>query len=235
MPDESEFLCGDWQWDGVLRELRHYPRRKKGHAETPDAVERLQPAKGVALYQWSQQPMATQTGERMSAQQARVEVEYEDGRKLTINEDDRGCARRLAETLAAACGVAVREEGAPTGRRGGNLPKRDERGFLRYDDGKVQTVLDEVGGELQVSTKRKLVGKNRRSYRTSEIRRLELSVAVKGPSETIAVYAVVGAEEERVPLAGHSGYEGWADIEEWRQFTAETARWLGVEWREATA
>jgi len=40
-----------------------------------------------------------------------------DGRKLTINEGDRDCVRKLAGAIAAAYGLDVREEGAPTGRR----------------------------------------------------------------------------------------------------------------------
>lgn len=233
MPEESEFLCGEWLWDAALRELRHYPRRKKGHADTPDAVERLEQAKDVALYRWSQTPMMTATGDAMSGRQGRVEVTYVDGRKLTINEDDRECARRIADTLAASLGLTVREEGAPTGRRGGNLPTRDDRGLLRYNDGRTETVLDHVGGELRISTKKRFVGKNKRSYSTTEIRRLELDYAVRGPAETFTVNALVGPDEVRVPIAAFSGFEGWADHEEWREFTAETARTLGVEWRES--
>jgi hypothetical protein len=236
MPDESEFLCGDWMWDASLRELRHFPRRKKGHADEPDATERLEPAKSVVLYLWSQQPMmSAQTGDRHAVPHlARLEVEYADGRKLTINEGDRDCARKLAGAIAAAYGLAVREEGAPTGRRGGNLPARDEIGRLRYDDGRVQTTLDEATGELTVSRRKKLVGKSTRTFRTSEIRRLELARDVKGPVEAVTVFAMVGPEEE-VPVAGYSGFEGWAEIEEWRGFTAELARSLGTSWVERGA
>ncbi len=237
MPEESEFLCGDWMWDASLRELRHFPRKKKGHAEHPDATERLDPAKAVVLYLWSQQPMmSSQTGDRHSNPSiARLEVEYVDGRKLTINEPRRDCARTLAGAIAAAYGLEVREEGAPTGRRGGNLPSRDEMGRLRFDDGKVQTTLDEATGELTVSRKKSLGRKSRQTFRTADIRRLELAREVSGPVETITVYAILAPEDEAVPVAGYSGFEGWADVEEWRGFTAEVARWLGVQWTERGA
>jgi hypothetical protein len=237
MPDESEFLCGDWMWDASLRELRHFPRRKKGHADEPDATERLEPAKSVTLYLWSQQPMmSSQTGDRhVTPNLSRLEVEYADGRKLTINEGDRDCVRKLAGAIAAAYGLDVREEGAPTGRRGGNLPTRDEMGRLRYDDGRVQTTLDEATGELRTSRRKKLVGKTTQMFRTSEIRRLELAREVKGPIEAVIVYAIVGPEETAAPVAGYSGFEGWAEIEEWRGFTAELARSLGTSWVERGA
>lgn len=233
MPDESEFLCSDWVWDAALRELRHYPRRKKGHAPEPDAVERLETAKAVTIHRWSQQPMQTSTGEVMSGRMCRVVVEYADGRKLDINEDDRECAVVLAKAIAGAFGLEVREEGAPDGRRGGNLPKRDEMGRLVYRDGRIETVLDTVGGDLRTSRKKRLLGSERRTFRTNEIRRLELTSALRGPTEVFTVSAVIGPEEERVPLAGYGGFEGWADPGEWREFAAELARALGVDWSEA--
>lgn len=235
MPDENEFLCGDWLWDASLRELRHYPSKKKGHADEPDSVERLPSAKAVTLYLWSQQPMASHTGGGYSSPNlARLDVTYEDGRKLTINENSRECARKLASTIAGAYGLEVREEGAPTGKRGGNLPKRDSLNRLQYDDGRVKTTLDEAMGEVKTS-KRKRLGSSKASYRTADIRRLELAREVRGPTETITAYAIVGPEEEAVPVAGYSGFEGWADVEEWRGFTADLARSLGTSWTERGA
>jgi hypothetical protein len=206
-------------------------------------VEQIPSATAVTLYRWSQTPMASATGEVSSGRYNRVEVKYADGRSLSINEDDRQCARSLADRVAEAFGLAVELQGAPDGRRRGNLPRRDERGFLRCNDGKTETVLDEVGGELRTSTKKRLLGKDKRSFSTTDIRRLELAYTVGTPSrgrqqmfgpsiETFTLYAVVGSEEERVPIAGYTGFEGWADPEEWREFAGETARWLGVEWRE---
>jgi hypothetical protein len=234
MPDEAQFLCGDWVWDAALRELRHYERRKKGHAEEPDAVERLEPAKSVTLYQWSQQPMQTATGQISTGRLSRVVVEYADGRKLDINEDDRECAHQLAEAVAGAYGLAVAYEGAPTGRRGGNLPQHDNMGRLVYREGRLETVLDQAAGVLQTTRKGRFFGKERREYRTADVRRLELRRELAGPNETISVEAVVGPDEERVRVAGHSGFEGWAEIGEWREFTAEVAGTLSVDWSDLT-
>jgi hypothetical protein len=232
VPDEAEFLCGDWQWDGVLRELRHYPRKGKKRTEEPDAVERLQPVRRVVWHRWSQAPMQAHTGGApLPASLSRVVAEYESGGDLTLNENDRECAGKLAQTIAAAYGLTVEEAGAPTGRRGGNLPGRDAMGRLRTSSGRVDMVLDETAGDLLVSLRKRLLGRERRSYRTSEIRRLELDYSVQGAQETFEVVAVIGAEEERVPVAAYSGWEGWADPAEWREFTRELARSLGVEAR----
>src|SRR5258708_32595860 len=166
MPDESEFLCGDWMWDASLRELRHFPRRKKGHADEPDATERLETAKSVTLYVWSQQPMmSSQTGDRhVTPNLARLDVEYADGRKLTINEGDRDCVRKVAGAIAAAYGLEGREEGAPTGRRGGNLPSRDEMGRPRYSGERVETELDEATDRVRTSGRKLLDGKQRQTF-----------------------------------------------------------------------
>lgn len=233
MPDESELLCGGWAFDVSLREMRHYSRRKKGYADTPDAVERLEPATSVTLYQWSQQPMMSSTGDRPpSASQARIEIVYVDGRKLTINEDDRACARKIGEAIAASYSMSLVERGAPTGVRGGNLPKRDEMGRLRYSDGRTEAILDDSMGELRVKRSKRFFRKATETFRTADIRRLELSREVRGPAETFVVYAIAGPEEERIPVAGYSGYEGWADPEEWRQFAKELAQVIHVDWSE---
>ena len=63
------------------------------------------------------------------------------------------------------------------------------------------------------------------------MRRLELAYEVRGPIERYSVVAVAGADEERLPLAAYEGYEGWADPGEWREFTKELGRRLGVEAR----
>jgi len=236
MPDQGELLCGGWAFDATLREMRHYPRAKKGFAEKPDAVERLEPAKSVSLYQWSQQPMMTHTGDRGGgAMLTRIEVEYQDGRKLTINEDNRECARKIAETIATSYGMQVQMLGAPTGARGGNLPQRDEMGRLHYSDGRTTSTLDDAMGELRVRRSKRLFRSQKDTYRTTEIRRLELSRELRGPMESFVVYAVVGPEEERVPVAGFTGYEGWADPGEWREFTKDLAQVLHVDWLEGQA
>jgi hypothetical protein len=228
-PEERDFLCNGWLWDPVLRELRHYPRRRRGYAEDPDGVERLQPARSVVIHRWSQAPMRTATGEITSPRLARVVVEYEAGGNLTVNENDRDCAERLARTIADSLGLPLIEEGAPGGRRAGNLPVPDQMGRLVTRAGKTEVLLDEAAGELVIATRRFPFGRKRRSRRLSEVRRLELTYEVTGPTETFTVWAVLGAEGERVPVARYSGFEGWADPEEWRTFTQELAARLGAQ------
>jgi hypothetical protein len=232
MPDPSEFLCGDWVWDPTMREMRHYERKKKGWADEPDAVERVPEVSSVTWYRWSQAPMMTSTGQPTSATQSRVVAAYRQGGDLQIDEADRGCAEKLAQALAETFRLEVQLEGAPTGRRGGNLPSRDQMGRLVNEDGRQRIVLDEVASEITVETSKKLFRKSRRSIRTSEIKHVELEYTVKGPTERFAVVAVLaGPEQERLPLASFEGYEGWAEPAEWRTFTEDLAHSLGVEAR----
>ncbi len=72
-------------------------------------------------------------------------------------------------------------------------------------------------------------GRSRRQFSFAEVRRLELTYEVKGPLETFTLWALVGLEEERLPVAFHEGYEGWADPEEWREFAREMGSSLAVE------
>src|SRR5437867_2575766 len=51
------------------------------------------------------------------------------------------------------------------------------------------------------------------------------------PIETFTVWAVVGAEGEKMSLTSYSGYGGWAEPEEWREFVRELGRSLGAEGR----
>src|SRR5687767_12975332 len=104
-PEESDFLCGDWVWDAAMRELQHYPRKGKKHADEPDAVERLRPVRSVTWHRWSQTPMQTATGEVMPASLSRVVAAYEGGGDLTVNEYDRACAEKLARAIADAHGL----------------------------------------------------------------------------------------------------------------------------------
>jgi hypothetical protein len=231
VPEASEFLCGDWVWDAALKELRHYERRKKGWADEPDAVERLRPVRSVTWYQWSQAPMQTSTGVPMGSRQSRVVAAYEGGGDLTLEEPDRGCAKTLAEAIAEAFRLPVVEEGSPSGRRGGNVPSRDEMGRLVHRSSKLEVVLDEQAGLIEVAKSKRPFGKTRRSIRLSEIRRVELVSEVAGPTERFTVSLVVGPEEEKLPLAAYEGYEGWAEPQEWREFTQELARSLAVEAR----
>jgi hypothetical protein len=104
-------------------------------------------------------------------------------------------------------------------------------GRLVNEAGREQVVLDEVGGEITVTKRGRLWGRKRRTLRTNEVRRLELGYDVRGPVETFTVWAIAGPEEEKIPLASYSGFEGWAEPEEWREFTRELGRSLGVEAR----
>jgi len=230
-PEAGDFLCGDWVWGSALRELRHYERKGKTHADQPDAVEQLKSVRSVTWHRWSQAPMQTSTGQIMPPSLSRVVAAYEGGGDLTINEYDRACAEKLARTIADAYGLPVIEEGAPGARRGGNLPSRDQMGRLVNKAGRDEVVLDEVGGEITATKRGRLWGKKRRAFRTNEVRALELGYDVTGPVETFTVWAIVGREEEKIPLASFSGYEGWADAEEWREFTRDLGRSLGVEAR----
>jgi len=230
-PEAGEFLCGNWAWDPVLRELRYFQRKGKGWKEEPDAVERLRQVRRVVWYRWSQAPMASTTGQVMGSRMSRVVAEYEDGGNLTVNEADRDCAEKLAKAIAEAYGLPVTRLGAPTGRHGGNLPSRDAMGRWVQRSGRVDVVLDETAGELSVRQKKRVFGSTRRAYRTSEIRWLELGYEVQGVQERYVVWAVVGPEEERVPVASYEGYEGWAEAGEWREFAEELGRRLGVDVR----
>jgi len=227
-PNENELLCDNWFWDPTLKELRYHKRRRKSWEDEPESVERLQPVASVTWYRWSQTPMASSTGQMMTGQMSRVVAAYLGGGNLTLNESDRSCAEKLALAIAGAYGLAVIEDGAPDGRRGGNLPARDQMGRLVHRARHLDIMLDEVGGEITVAKARFPAGKTRRTIRTSEVRRLELTHEVKGPMETFTVWAVAGPDEERLPLASYDGYEGWADDAEWKEFTQELARSLGV-------
>ncbi len=229
MPEPGDFICGNWVWDALLKELRFYERTGKTWKEQPEAVERLQPVKSVTWHRWSQAPMASTTGQFMGSRMSRVVAVYEGGGDLTINEVERDCAQKLADAIAAAFGLAVVHAGAPTGRRGGNLPSRDAMGRLVDRSGRTESALDETAGELTVTEKKKVFGKSRRSYRVSEIRRLELTYEVRGPVERYALSAIVGPDEERVSVASFEGYEGWAEPEEWRAFAADVAQRLRLE------
>ena len=231
MPEPGDFLCGNWVWDGLLKELRFHERAGKAWKEQPEAVERLQPVKSVTWYRWSQAPMVSGSGQAMGSRMSRVVAEYEGGGDLTINEAERDCAEKLADAIAAAFGLNVRHAGAPTGRHGGNLPERDSMGRLVDRSGRSETMLDETAGELTIATKKRVIGKSRRVWRTSEIRRLELGYEVRGPLERYVLSALMGPEEERVAVASYEGYEGWAEPGEWREFAAGLAQRLGVELR----
>lgn len=230
MPEDSDFLCGGWIWDSLLRELQYHERTRKGWKEEPEQVERLPAVRSVTWHRWSQEPVPTATGETMPSSLSRVIAIYESGGDLTLNENDRDCAGKLARAMADAYGLEVVEEGAPGGRRTGNLPARDEMGRLVSRSGRVEVTLDEVAREIVEARRRFPFGKSRRRFSLAEVRQLELTYEVNGPLETFTLWAIVGPEEqERLAIASYEGYEGWADPEEWREFAREMARSLGVD------
>ena len=228
MPEDSDFLCGGWIWDPVLRELRYHERTRKGWKDEPEQVERLQQVRSVAWHRWSQQPMQTATGQAMGSSLSRIVVAYEGRGDLTLNEIDRDCAGKLARAIAEAYRLEVIEEGAPGGRRRGNLPSQDEMGRLVNRGGRTEVTLDKAAGEIVETRRRFPFGKSRRAIPLAELRRLELTLEVQGATETFTLWALVGPEE-RLPIASYQAYEGWADPEEWREFALEMGRSLGVE------
>ena len=229
MPDDADFLCGGWIWDPVHRELRFHTRTRKGWKDEPEQVERPHAVASVTWHRWSQAPMQTATGDVIPASHSRVVVAYEGGGDLTINEANRECAGKLAGAIAGAYGLEVVEDGAPGGRRPGNLPARDEMGRLVSSLGREEVTLDEAAREIVVARRRFPFGRSRRRVPVAEVRRLELTYEVKGPFETFTVWALAGPEESRVAVAAYQGYEGWADPEEWREFARELGRSLGVD------
>lgn len=229
MPEDSDFLCGGWIWDPLLRELRYHERTRKGWKDEPEQVERLPAVRSITWHRWSQAPMQTATGQTMPSSLSRVVVAYEGGGDLTLNENDRECAEKLARAIAVACGLGVVEEGAPGGRRRGNLPSRDEMGRLVSRSGRAEVTLDEAAGEIVETRRRFPFGRSRRRFSFAEVRRLELTYEVKGPLETFTLWALVGPEEERLAVASYQGYEGWADPDEWREFAREMGRSLGAD------
>ena len=229
MPEDSDFLCGGWIWDPVLRELRYHARTRKGWKDEPVQVERLPAVRSVTWHRWSQPPMQTATGQTMPSGQSRLVIAYEGGGDLTLNENDRECAGNVARAIAEAYGLEVVEDGAPGGRRRGTLPSRDKMGRLVNRSGRVEVTLDGATGEIVESRRRFPFGTSRRTASFAEVRRLELTYEVTGPLETFTLWALVGPEEERLAVASYQGYEGWADSEEWREFAREMGRSLGAD------
>lgn len=229
-PEERDFLCGGWVWDPLRRELRYYQRKGKGWSDEPEAVERLQEVRSITWHRWSQQPMGAAGGGHLPSKLSRIVVEYRDGGTLTLNENDRECAGKLAAALAEAFGVPLVEAGAPGGPRPGTAPRPDEMGRLLHRGRRTETLLDPRAGEI-IERRRRWFGLLRRERRIPfrEVRRLELSYEVKGEMEEFRLDALWGPMEERLTIAAYQGYEGWADRAEWEGLAAEVARAMGVE------
>ncbi|KKK76704.1 hypothetical protein LCGC14_2860940 [marine sediment metagenome] len=72
MPEDSDFLCGGWMWDPVMRELRYHERTRKGWEDKPEQVERLPAVRSVTWHRWSQPPVQTATGQTMPSSPRRL-------------------------------------------------------------------------------------------------------------------------------------------------------------------
>ena len=226
-PQDRDFLCSGWAWDSFLRELRFYERKGKRWKEEPEQVERLRPVRSLTWHRWSQAPAQAASGQAIPGRLSRIVVQFEDGASMTINENDRECADKLASTLASAFGLEVVQAGAPGERRPSTVPQGDERGRLVSRAGRMETVVDPAVGEIVETKKRLGFITGQRRIQFGEVRRLELEYEVKGPVEEHCVTAVYSPEEQRVLVASYQGFEGWARREEWQQFAEGLARDMG--------
>ena len=223
-PEESDFLCRGWIWDSLLRELRVHKREKKGWSEEPEETVRLRDVERVRWHRWAQ---AGRGGGAESL--SRIAIRFADG-ELSLNENDRECAGKLASTLASAFGVEVEEVGAPGERLPHTVPPLDETGRLVSRQGRTETVVDTAAAEIVETKKRQFgFGADQRRIPFAEVRRLELAHEVKGPIEEYRLTAVYGVEEQRAVVVSYQGFEGWAMPEEWQEFAESLARQFGVE------
>ena len=222
----GEFKCGGWTWDPARRELCFHERKGADRQGEPVQVEKLRPVKSVILHKWSQAPMRSPSGRSIPGHLSRIVIRFEDGGDITINENDRRCARLLAEAVATTYGLDVEEAGAPGERRPSILPVADRAGRLVSRLGSVQTVVDRNTGEI-IETRGRFLGKKKRIVQFANVRRLELHRRVKGSTEQLSLTAIYGPEEQRVLVAGYEGFEGWSSSEAWHDFGHSMARAMG--------
>jgi len=225
-PEDRDFLCGGWVWDPALGELRYYQRTRKGWKEEPEQVERLRPIRSLTWHRWSQAPIRVPYGRPTPPSLSRIVIEFADGGSLTINENDRDCAGKLAAALAAAFGVVVVEAGAP-GRQFPTVPQPDPQGRWLSRIGRQEVAIDPTLREIVATSRRLALIKSTRRIPFAEVRRLELSYAIKGPYEEYRLTAVYGPDERRLPLIAYRGYEGWSLPGEWEAFARQLADELG--------
>ena len=221
-----DFKCGGWTWDPVRRELRFHERKGRDQQGEPVQVEKLRLVNSVTLHKWSQAPMRSPAGRSIPGHLSRIVIRFEDGGDITINENDRQCARLLAEAVATTYNLDVEEAGAPGERRPSILPIADRAGRLVSRLGSVQAVVDRNTGEI-IETRGRFLGKKRRIVQFANVRRLELHRRVKGSTEQLRLTAIYGPEEERVLVAGYEGFEGWSSSEVWHDFGQSMARAMG--------
>ncbi|HXG35503.1 MAG TPA: hypothetical protein VNL15_00885 [Dehalococcoidia bacterium] len=229
--EERDFICQGWQYDPVMRELRVYKRERRGWSAEPLDTVQLGEVRKVVWRRWSQQPAQPHFGgEAMPASLSRIIVTFADGRELTLNENDRDCAEKLASLMAREAGLALEQAGAPDrGLR--TTPEKDAMGRYFSRAGKTEVVTDMVVREITASARRFPLRRSRQRIPFSEVRRLELAYTVNLPFEEYAVVAVYGPQEERLPLIVYRSWEGWAVSEEWQQFARELGQEMGVEVR----
>ena len=221
-----DFKCGGWTWDPVRRELRFHERKRTDRQGEPVQVEKLRPVNSVTLHRWSQAPMRSPTGQSIPGHLSRIVIRFEGGGNITINENDRRCARLLAEAIATTYNLDVEETGAPGERRPSNLPVVDRAGRLVSRLRSVQATVDRNAGEI-IETRGRFLGKKRRVVQFANVRRLELHRRVKGSTEQLSLTAIYGPEEQGVLVAGYEGFEGWSSLEAWHDFGQSMARAMG--------
>ena len=221
-----DFKCGGWTWDPVRRELSFHERKGTDGQGEPGQVEKLRLVNSVTLHKWSQAPMRSPSGQPIPGHLSRIVIRFEGGGDITINENDRQCARSLAEAIATTYDRDVEEAGAPGERRRSILPVADRAGRLVSRLGSVQAAIDRNTGEI-IETRGRLLGKKRRIVQFADVRRLELHRRVKGSTEQLSLTAIYGPEEQRVLVAGYEGFEGWSSPEAWRDFGQSMARAMG--------
>lgn len=229
--DSRDFICQGWQYDPVMRELRVYEQEKRNKwSEEPLSTVQLSEVKRILWRRWSQQSGRPHHGGDILPQSlSRIVVTFADGRELTLDENDRECAEKLANLLASETKVTLETAGAPSSSPGSTLPQRDNQGRYRSRDGKTEVTMDTVTREIEANTHRFPLRRSRQRVPFSEVRRLALEYSVKLPFEEYAVVAAYGPEEQRLPVIVYRSWEGWADVEEWRRFAQELASDMGVQ------
>ncbi|HZP25734.1 MAG TPA: hypothetical protein VFB90_01675 [Dehalococcoidia bacterium] len=229
-PDSRDFICQGWQYDPVMRQLRVYAQEKRNTwSAEPLSEVQLADVKRIVWHRWSQQPGRPHHGGDILPQSlSRIVVAFADGRELTLDENDRECAEKLANLLATESRVQLETAGAPSAGPS-TLPQRDAQGRYRSLVGKTETALDMAMREIDVNAHRFPLRRSRQRIPFSEVRHLALEYSVKLPFEEYALVAAYGPEEQRLPVIVYRGWEGWADAEEWRRFAQELASELGVQ------
>jgi len=229
---ERDQICGGWRYDPVSRELAVYERKGKEWSGQPLESVRLTGARNLGWYRWSQQPAQPHHGGQATpASLSRIVLTLEDGSQLALNENDRDCAEKLVELIARETRLEVEHAGGP-GRTLKTTPQRDTMGRIVARSAGGEVTTDFVVREITVTRRRFPLRRNRRNIPFSEVRGLELAYEVKLPFEEYRLEALVGPEEERLPLVVYRGWEGWALPGEWQEYAGEFAGEIGVALRD---